>query len=135
MNFAKLLRIPFLQSTSGQLLLCFYKNVRELSSLVFLILRSSRPKMFCKGVLWSFAIFTGKHLCWSLFRNSAAGLDLENYSNKRLQHRFFSYRFCKLSQNTFFTEHFWVTAFTFYENLRFQLLMYWGFKHFSTYLS
>ena len=30
--------------------------------------RSSRPEMFCKkGVLKNFAIFTGKHLCWSLF--------------------------------------------------------------------
>ena len=34
------------------------------------IIRSSRPKVFCKkGVLSNFAKFTGKHLCQSLFFN------------------------------------------------------------------
>ena len=37
--------------------------------------RSSRPEVFCKkGVLRSFAKFTGKHLCQSLFFNKVAGL-------------------------------------------------------------
>ena len=32
--------------------------------------RSSRSQMFCKiGNLRNFAMFTGKHLCWSLFFN------------------------------------------------------------------
>ena len=30
--------------------------------------RSNRPEVFCeKGVLKSPAVFTGKHMCWSLF--------------------------------------------------------------------
>ena len=34
----------------------------------FIILQKQQPKMLCKkGTLKNFAIFTGKHLCWSLF--------------------------------------------------------------------
>ena len=37
--------------------------------------RSSRSEVFCKkNVLRSFAKFTGKHLCQSLFFNKVAGL-------------------------------------------------------------
>ena len=35
---------------------------------------SSRPRMFFEKVLKILAIFTGKHLCWSLFFNNVAGL-------------------------------------------------------------
>ena len=36
--------------------------------------RSSSPEVFCKkGVLKTFAKFTGKHLCQSLFFNKVAG--------------------------------------------------------------
>ena len=39
------------------------------------VIRSSRPEVFRKkGVLRSFAKFTGKHLCQSLFFNTVAGL-------------------------------------------------------------
>ena len=37
------------------------------------------------GFLKNFSIFTGKHLCWSLF----AGLQGCNFIKKRLQHRCF----------------------------------------------
>ena len=38
------------------------------------ILRSSRPEVFCKkGALINFTKFTGKHLCQSLFFNKVAG--------------------------------------------------------------
>ena len=38
-------------------------------------LRSSHPEVFCeKGVLWSFAKFTGKQLCQSLLFNKIEGL-------------------------------------------------------------
>ena len=41
----------------------------------FYILRSSRPKVFCKkGILRNFAKFTGKHLCQSLFFDKVAVL-------------------------------------------------------------
>ena len=44
-------------------------------SLNYLFLeRSSRPEVFCKGVLRNFAKFTGKHLCQSLFFNKVSGL-------------------------------------------------------------
>ena len=50
------------------------------ASLVFIKnrCRSSRSQMFFKiGVLKKFAMFTGKHLCWSLFlRKLQAGLQV-----------------------------------------------------------
>ena len=45
--------------------------------------RSSRSRMFFKiGVLTNLANFTGKHLCWSLFFNKVAGLELQLYSKR-----------------------------------------------------
>ena len=50
--------------------------------------KSSRSQMFFKvGFLKGFAIFTGKHLCWSLFLKQV-----------------FSCGHCKIQKNTFFTE-------------------------------
>ena len=43
-----------------------------------------------KAVLKNFAIFTEKHLRWSLFLNKNAGLQSSNFTKKRLQHRFFT---------------------------------------------
>ena len=46
----------------------------------FILIRSSRSQMFFKiGVLKNFTLFTGKHLCWSLFCNKVAGIGLELY--------------------------------------------------------
>ena len=42
-----------------------------------------------KTVLKNFAIFTGKDLCWSLFFNKVAGLQVWHFTKKRLQHSFF----------------------------------------------
>ena len=80
-NFAKLLRTPVLQSTSGQLF----------------PYRSSQRKCSEKvGVLKNFANFIGKHLCWGLFLiNFPAGLKVNNFIKKRLQHRYFSLKFAK----------------------------------------
>ena len=75
--------------------------------------RSSRPEVFCKkGVLRNFAKFTGKHLCQSLFFNKVAGLwPLAcNFIKKEILAQVFSREFCKISKNTFFTEHLWTTA-------------------------
>ena len=43
------------------------------------------------GVLKNFSVFTGKHLCWSLF----AGLQGCNFIKKRLQHRRFPVNICE----------------------------------------
>ena len=52
--------------------------------------RSSRLQMFFKiGVVKSFANFTGKHLCWSLFLKNLQGESLQ-FHKERLQHRCFS---------------------------------------------
>ena len=56
--------------------------------------RSSRSEVFCrKGVLRSFAKFTGKQLCQSLFFNKVAGL------------RRFPVNFVKFPRTLFFIEH------------------------------
>ena len=49
-----------------------------------------------KGVLKNFAIFTRKHLCWSLF-----GVLGVNLINKRLQHRYFPVNITKLFMTPF----------------------------------
>ena len=59
--------------------------------------RSSRPEVFCKkGVLRSFAKFTGKHLCQSFFFNKIAGLNPATLLKNRLWHRCFPVNFTKL---------------------------------------
>ena len=49
--------------------ICFIKNLPfQVSFLIYSDFRSSRLQMFFKiFVLKNFAIFTGKHLCWSPF--------------------------------------------------------------------
>ena len=54
-----------------------------------------------KFVLRNFAKFTRKDLRQSLFFNKVVGLTLAQV---------FSYEFCKISKNTFFTEHLRTTA-------------------------
>ena len=63
-----------------------------------------------KGVLRSFAKFTGKHLCQILFFNKVAGLTPATLLKKRLWHRCFLVNFCEISKNTFFTKHLRATA-------------------------
>ena len=55
-------------------------------------------KVLCKkGAFKIFAIFTEKHLCWSLF----VGLQVFNFINKGKQHLFFfSWKYCKTLKNT-----------------------------------
>ena len=51
-----------------------------------------------KAIFKNFAIFTGKHLCWSLF--------LINFIKKRLQlTQVFSWEYCKNFKNTYYKEH------------------------------
>ena len=58
-----------------------------------------------KGVLRNFAKFTGKYLCQSLFLNKVAGLRPAILFKKETLAQVFSCEFCKISKNTFFTEH------------------------------
>ena len=58
----------------------------------------SNEEMFLKiGILNNFAIFTGKHLSWSLF--------LSKPIKKKLQHRRFLLNNAKFSRAAFFIEH------------------------------
>ena len=62
-------------------------------------IRRSRSQMLLNiGALENLANFTGKYLCWSLFFNKVA--DLQLYS-KRLQHRYFPVKFAKFLKNLF----------------------------------
>ena len=61
--------------------------------------KSSHRRCSIKNaVLKNFAIFTGQHLCWSLFFN---------FIKKRLQQRCFTVaKFCcEIFKNTYFEEH------------------------------
>ena len=52
--------------------------------------------MFYKEtVLKNFAIFKGRHLCWSLFFNKVGGLQACNFIKKRLQHSCFPVKIAK----------------------------------------
>ena len=67
--------------------------------------RSSHPEVFCKtGVLRNYAIFTRKHLCLSLFFKKVVDWNLQFYKKETLA-QVFSYEFCEIFKNTFFTEH------------------------------
>ena len=58
--------------------------------------RSSRPEVFSKnGVLRTFAKFTGKYLCRSLFFNKVSGLRSPTLLKKRLWHSCFPANFVK----------------------------------------
>ena len=73
-----------------------YETVMNIVKLRLSACRSSRSQMFFKiGVLKKFAIFTGKHLCWSL-------LQACNFITKRLQHRCFPVHIAKFSGTPFF---------------------------------
>ena len=64
------------------------------------------PEVFCKkGVLQTFAKFTGKHLCQSLFFNNVEGLMPAKLLKRRLWHRCFPVNFAKFWRTPFFMEH------------------------------
>ena len=57
-----------------------------------------------KNLLKNFAIFTAKHLCWSLF-NKVTELQAFNFIKKKLQHGCFSVKYCEIFKNTYFEEN------------------------------
>ena len=68
-------------------------------------LRSSLPEVFCKKVaLKNFPIFTGKHLCQSLFFNKVAGA-ASNFIKKETLTQVFSCEFCKIFKNSLFLKN------------------------------
>ena len=52
-----------------------------------------------EAALKDFTIFTGKHLCWSLFL-----IKLQLYEKETLT-QLFSSEYCKIFQNIYFEEH------------------------------
>ena len=57
-----------------------------------------------KGVVRTFAKFTGKHMCQRLFFNKVAGLRPASLLKKRLWHRCFPVNIAKFLRTPFFTE-------------------------------
>ena len=65
---------------------------------------SAVPPVRCsvkKGVLWSFAEFTGKQLCQSLFFSKVAGVRPLTLFKKRLWHRCYPVNFAKFLRTPF----------------------------------
>ena len=90
------------------------QNILRLTSIpyiavfLWIICRSSHRRCSLrKGVLRNFVKFTGKHLCRSVLFNRSEAC---NFVKKETLGQVFSYEFCEISKNTFFTEHLWATA-------------------------
>ena len=67
------------------------------------LFRSSRSEVFCKkGVLINSAKFTGKYLCQKLKKLRSEAF---NFIKKESLTQVLSCEFCRISKNTFFTEH------------------------------
>ena len=89
---------------------CLDQQVEHQSMLDRLFYRSSYQSCPTKkGVLRNFTKFTGKHMCQSLF-NKVAGFMPSTLLKKETLAQVFSSEFCKISKNTFFTEHPWTNA-------------------------
>ena len=59
-------------------------------------------------VLKNFAIFTGKHQCWSLFLIKLQTFRLQCFNiKKRFHHRCFPVNIAKFVRTAFFMEHLW----------------------------
>ena len=78
------------------------KNINFILKDLQIILSSHKISEKCNeqvfyrnAVLKKFAIFTGKHLYWSLSFNKSAGLQYCKFYKKRLQHRCFSLNIAK----------------------------------------
>ena len=86
----------FSQNTYHQLLLsCEYCKVFKNSFFIEHLHKSSRLQIFLKtGILKSFANFTAKHSCWSLFLKNLQAEVLQLH-RKRFQRRCFPVKFPK----------------------------------------
>ena len=71
---------------------------------VFTLFRSSHGRCFIKKPIFKdFAIFTRKHLCWSLFLIKQQGF--RSAKKKQTPAQVFSCDYCNIFKNTFFEEH------------------------------
>ena len=61
--------------------------------------------LYKKAVLKNFAIFTGKHLCWSLINLKGFWACITCTPTKRFQHRSFPVNIAKFLLTPFFIEH------------------------------
>ena len=108
-------RTPFLTNTSEWLLLIV--ETRKLSwvkiklslivkwrELVF-YRRSHQRCSIKKALLKNIAIFTGKHLCWSLFLIKLEDLRACNFIKRETSPQVFSRGHCKIFKNIYFEEH------------------------------
>ena len=90
---------------------CLHESQRKTLWLSFVNVRkdrSSRSQIVFKiGVLKNLRNFTGKDLCWESLFNKVAYLMACNFTEKRLQHRYFPVKFRKFLRIPFFTEHLW----------------------------
>ena len=67
--------------------------------------RSGHKRCFMKKpVFKNFAMFTGKHLCWSLFLIKWQARDLQIYQ-KETPTRVFCCEYCEIFKSTYFDEH------------------------------
>ena len=82
-----------------------------------------------KGALINCTKFTGKHLCQVLYFNKFADLGDCNFIKKETLALVFSSEFCKISKNTFFTEHLWMTASDFICGVLFIFSIIKNFRH------
>ena len=73
-------------------------------------LSSSSQIFFKTGVFKNFTIFTGKHLCWSLYLIKLQDWRLV-FSLKETPTEVFSYEYCKTFKNSSFMEHLFVILF------------------------
>ena len=94
-------------------------NSADFRELVLILLQAATECVLCKKVfLKSFAIFTGKHLCQSLFVSC-------NFIKKDTLAQAFFCEFCKIFKRSIFTEHIWMTA----SILRQLLALYFAIKY------
>ena len=83
-------------------------QLESLMSRTFCTYRSSHRKCYVKkSVCRDFVKFIGKHLSQSTFFNK---VEAWNFIKKETLAHVFSCEFCKISKNTFLTEHLWTTA-------------------------
>ena len=83
--------------------------VREVFALNYSVLQKQPPEMFYeKAVLKNFVIFTGKHLCWSLFL-----LKLQAFKSllKRDSNPVVPLWILRNFSKTYFEKHLWTVAF------------------------
>ena len=83
----------------------FSENGSQGDPIIIQKIQKQPPELlYKKAVLKYFSIFIGKDLCWSLFFNKVAGLQVRNFIKQTLT-QVFSCEYCEILKNTYFEEH------------------------------